>query len=83
MYFHPAWVMRPLTRQAKLAVSDPTLGGCLMVRWVPGLRTVSSYRRIWLARDIIAGVVLTTLLVPQGMAYAELGRCSPAPWASP
>src|SRR5581483_34769 len=43
-----------------------------MVRWVPGLRAVSSYRREWLTRDIVAGVVLTTLLVPQGMAYAEL-----------
>ena len=32
----------------------------------------SSYRREWLARDVVAGIVLTTLLVPQGMAYAEL-----------
>ena len=39
-----------------------------MVSWVPGLRAVSSYQRQWLARDIVAGVVHTTLLVPQGMA---------------
>ena len=39
---------------------------------VPGLRAVTEYRREWLPKDIIAGVVLTTLLVPQGMAYAEL-----------
>src|SRR5215204_6440742 len=39
---------------------------------VPGLRALSSYRREWLAKDAVAGVVLTTLLVPQGMAYAEL-----------
>ena len=39
---------------------------------VPGFRAVTSYRREWLAKDIVAGVVLTTLLVPQGMAYAEL-----------
>ena len=32
----------------------------------------SSYRREWLARDMVAGIVLSTLLVPQGMAYAEL-----------
>src|SRR6201987_3965557 len=37
----------------------------------------SSYRREWLARDIVAGVVLTTLLVPQGMAYAELAGLPP------
>ena len=48
-----------------------------MVRWVPGLQAISSYRREWLARDIVAGVVLTTLLVPQGMAYAELAGLPP------
>jgi MFS superfamily sulfate permease-like transporter len=39
-----------------------------MKRWVPGLGVVASYRREWLAKDIIAGIVLSTLLVPQGMA---------------
>ena len=48
-----------------------------MFSWVPGLRAVRSYRREWLARDVIAGVVLTTLLVPQGMAYAELAGLPP------
>ena len=43
-----------------------------MKRWVPGLGMVASYRREWLAKDIVAGIVLSTLLVPQGMAYAEL-----------
>ena len=45
--------------------------------WLPGLQVLKSYRRKWLARDIIAGVVLTTLLVPQGMAYAELAGLPP------
>src|SRR5690242_1359355 len=39
---------------------------------LPGLRQFASYRAEWLRQDIVAGVVLTTLLVPQGMAYAEL-----------
>jgi high affinity sulfate transporter 1 len=43
----------------------------------PGLRLVRTYRRSWLARDLVAGVVLTTLLVPQGMAYAELAGLPP------
>ena len=30
------------------------------------------YQRRWLTSDLVAGLVLTTLLVPQGMAYAEL-----------
>src|ERR1700749_4236363 len=39
---------------------------------VPGIRALASYRISWLRSDIVGGVVLTTLLVPQGMAYAEL-----------
>src|SRR5690348_4600315 len=44
---------------------------------LPGLRAVRSYQRAWLARDVVAGVVLSTLLVPQGMAYAELAGLPP------
>jgi high affinity sulfate transporter 1 len=39
---------------------------------LPGLGVLRGYRREWLPRDVVAGIVLTTLLVPQGMAYAEL-----------
>src|SRR5215813_5409998 len=48
-----------------------------MLSAVPGVRAISSYQREWLAKDIVAGVVLTTLLVPQGMAYAELAGLPP------
>jgi high affinity sulfate transporter 1 len=40
--------------------------------WMPGIHALRTYERSWLSRDLIAGVVLVTLLVPQGMAYAEL-----------
>ena len=43
-----------------------------IARWLPGFAVVQKYDRRWLPRDLIAGIVLTTLLVPQGMAYAEL-----------
>jgi len=43
-----------------------------MSQWLPALRQIRTYQRRWLAKDLVAGVVLTTLLVPQGMAYAEL-----------
>jgi high affinity sulfate transporter 1 len=33
---------------------------------------VRTYRRSWAQKDLVAGLVLTALLVPQGMAYAEL-----------
>jgi high affinity sulfate transporter 1 len=41
-------------------------------RWVPGVRVVRGYDRRWLRPDLIAGLVLAAILVPQGMAYAEL-----------
>jgi high affinity sulfate transporter 1 len=39
---------------------------------VPGIGALRSYRRAWLTKDVTAGLILTALLVPQGMAYAEL-----------
>ena len=46
-------------------------------RWVPGLRTMRQYRRSWLASDLIAGLVLTALLVPVGMGYAQAAGLPP------
>src|SRR5918998_1046813 len=43
----------------------------------PGVRAFRGYQRSWLVKDLVAGVVLTTLLVPQGMAYAELAGLPP------
>jgi high affinity sulfate transporter 1 len=40
-------------------------------RWLPGLQTLRTYHRSWLPRDVVAGIVLTALLVPAGMGYAE------------
>lgn len=39
-------------------------------RWLPGLQTLCNYRAAWLRHDIAAGLVLTTMLVPVGIAYA-------------
>lgn len=40
-------------------------------RWVPGLQMLARYQRSWLPQDITAGLVLTAMLVPVGIAYAE------------
>ncbi len=40
------------------------------IRWLPGLQTLRSYEAAWLRHDIVAGLVLTTMLVPVGIAYA-------------
>jgi high affinity sulfate transporter 1 len=46
-------------------------------RWVPGLRTLREYQRSWLASDLVAGLVLTALLVPVGMGYAQAAGLPP------
>jgi high affinity sulfate transporter 1 len=40
-------------------------------RWFPGLANLCGYQRNWLRSDLIAGLVITTMLVPVGIAYAE------------
>jgi len=40
-------------------------------RWVPGLLTLRRYELSWLRQDIVAGLVMTTMLVPVGIAYAQ------------
>src|SRR5215475_13548823 len=40
------------------------------IHWLPGLDTLPRYDTAWFPHDIFAGVVLATMLVPVGMAYA-------------
>jgi high affinity sulfate transporter 1 len=40
-------------------------------RWLPGLQTLRSYEAAWLRNDVAAGLVLATMLVPVGIAYAQ------------
>jgi len=40
-------------------------------RWLPGLAMLSRYTRAQFSRDLAAGLVLTSLLAPVGMGYAE------------
>ncbi len=47
------------------------------MRWTPGLVTLRRYDRGWLRPDLVAGIVLAAILVPQGMAYAELAGLEP------
>jgi high affinity sulfate transporter 1 len=39
--------------------------------WLPGLWVLKHYQRAWFGKDVLAGLVLTALLVPAGMGYAE------------
>src|ERR1700724_818213 len=40
------------------------------IHWLPGIDTLRRYEAAWLPRDIFAGLVLATMLVPVGIAYA-------------
>jgi len=55
--------------------SESSPGGLL--RWLPGLRVLQEYQRVWLRHDVVAGLVLTAVLVPVGMAYAEASGLPP------
>ncbi|WP_068268745.1 SulP family inorganic anion transporter [Aldersonia kunmingensis] len=41
------------------------------MRWLPGIEVAREYQKAWLRNDLVAGVVLTALLIPAGMGYAE------------
>jgi high affinity sulfate transporter 1 len=49
--------------------TQPTRTG--WIRWLPGLDMLRRYESSWLRQDIVAGLVMTTMLVPVGIAYAE------------
>jgi high affinity sulfate transporter 1 len=40
------------------------------LRWLPGLHVLRHYEAAWLAHDVMAGLALTAVLVPVGIAYA-------------
>ena len=58
-----------------MAPAEPVgeLGGqarSILARWLPGLALLLRYDPAWLRHDVVAGLVLTTMLVPVGIAYA-------------
>ena len=40
------------------------------LRWLPGLQIMREYQIGWLRHDVMAGLALTAVLVPVGIAYA-------------
>src|SRR5690242_2840744 len=42
-----------------------------LMKWLPGVQMLREYQAAWFPRDLVAGLVLTTMLVPVGIAYAE------------
>src|SRR6516164_8795263 len=59
---------RSVSRYPQQNLKMPNRMGWL--RWLPGLIALREYQASWLIHDIAAGVVLATMLVPVGNAYA-------------
>lgn len=65
----------PVPPRSKLTPDHtaPASGGALRAgwqHWLPGLQTLKHYPSSWLPHDLAAGLVLTSMLVPVGIAYA-------------
>jgi SulP family sulfate permease len=45
--------------------------------WVPGVRLLSGYDRSFWRQDLTSGLVVTLVLIPSAIAYADLAKCPP------
>jgi hypothetical protein len=76
----------PTAGPERTRTTSRTPGAGLLPAWLTG------YRREWLRPDIVAGVVISSIIVPQAVAYAQIAGLPPqagliaAPgrsWATP
>src|SRR6516162_3914450 len=51
-------------------VSATAVENARWLRWLPGWQVLRGYQRSWLRQDVVAGLVLTSMLLPVGLAYA-------------
>jgi hypothetical protein len=61
----------PRAAQGTGRVVRPALTGQTgWLRWLPGLQVLRNYQSAWLVHDLMAGLALTAVLLPVGIAYA-------------
>jgi high affinity sulfate transporter 1 len=61
----------PVPDTIALMSSETPAEGRSWLRWLPGWQTLRRYQRSWLRQDVAAGLVLTSMLLPVGLAYAQ------------
>jgi SulP family sulfate permease len=62
----------PAAPRERTAATSPARGAGLMPAWLTG------YRREWLRPDVIAGLIVWSVVVPQAVAYAQIAGLPPA-----
>lgn len=45
----------------------------------PVFTSLLPYRRAWLRRDLVAGITVWAVLIPEALAYASIAGVSPRP----
>jgi SulP family sulfate permease len=53
-----------------MSAQEPTAKG--MARWVSLFEGIKPYNRAWLSKDIVAGVTLAALAIPETMGYTKI-----------
>ncbi len=48
-----------------------------LAKWIPLLEWLPRYQRSWLRNDVVAGVTVWALVVPQAIAYAQIAGLPP------
>jgi sulfate permease, SulP family len=66
-----------MSDQSPRGAGDPSPAPGLLHRFLPGAANLAQYQRTWLRRDLMAGLAVWAVLVPQGLAYGELAGLSP------
>ncbi len=69
--------MPELSQLFKAKISSSARGITAIRAWIPILQWLPAYQKSWLRPDLIAGVTIGALLVPQAMAYATLAGVPP------
>ena len=64
-----------MSRDRPVPANDPAYRG--LARHLPILGWLPHYQRAWLRPDLIAGLTVVALLVPEGMAYAQIAGMPP------